>query len=171
MQAGQQQVKRRLGYRKFASPPYRFLILKYDYFLQRQLVTELRRQGHEVVELQPPPDPSAEAVLNHVLDRATSFRPDAVVTLNNMGLDQRGAIMRALSDVGLPVIVWYVDNYRFTGPYLTGPGPEMTIVFCSDRAQVPLLGNAGFAHAFYLPLAADPGYGAIPRDERYDFLS
>lgn len=170
MQAGQQQVKRRLGYRKFSSPPYRFLILKYDYFLRRHLVTELRRQGHEVVELQPTAEPSADAVLNQVLDRATSFHPDALLTLNNMGLDQRGAIMQALSDVGLPVIVWYVDNYRFTGPYFTGPGPELTIVFCSDRSHVPLLGEAGFAHAFYLPLAAGAGYGALPVDGSYDFL-
>lgn len=170
MQSEQHTLKPQLNYRKFASPPYRFLLLKYDYFLQVQLVAALRREGHEVVELEPPDPPSAEQVLRQILGQAAAFRPDALLTLNNLGLDQQGAIMTELSRYGLPVMIWYVDNYRFTGPYLPQGGADMAVAFSSDRALVPVLDRAGFAHAHYLPLAADVGYGAIRYDERYDFL-
>ena len=163
-------LKRHFQYKKFESPPYRFLFLKYDYFLQNQLLAELRRQGHEALELPLPKQLPAEEVLHRILEEAVKFRPDALLVLNNMGLDRRGVIIGVLSRLPLPVILWYLDNYRFTGPYLADEAPELVVAFSSDKALVPTLNQAGFPHAFYLPLATDISYSTVRYDDRFRFL-
>jgi len=163
-------LKRHFSYRKFKSPPYRFLFLKYDYFLQHQLLTELRRQGHEAIELSMPKQVSSEDTLRTILNQAVEFRPDAVLALNNMGLDRQGVIIGVLSELSLPVIIWYLDNYRFTGPHFADTAPDLAIAFSSDKALVPELTDAGFQHAFYLPLATDISYSTVRYDDRYRFL-
>jgi spore maturation protein CgeB len=164
------QLKRHLGYRKFQNPPYRILFLKYDYFLQHQLLSELRRQGHEAIELEIPRQIPAEEVLRLVLAKLVVCKPDALIALNNMGLDKQGIILGVLGELTVPVIIWYLDNYRFTGPYLTKPAPETTIIFSSDKALQSTLGYAGFSNAYYLPLATDITYSAVRYDDRYTYL-
>ncbi|MFB0516299.1 MAG: glycosyltransferase [Candidatus Neomarinimicrobiota bacterium] len=163
-------LKQHFNYQKFKSPPYRFLFLKYDYFLQHQLLTELRRQGHEASELALPKQVSPENALRTILNQAVSFRPDALLALNNMGLDRNGAIIGVLSELSLPVVLWYLDNYRFSGPYFPGTAPELAFAFSADKALVPTLEEAGFAHAFYLPLATDISYSTVRYDDRYRVL-
>ena len=128
------QLKRHLGYPKFSSPPYRFLILRYDYFLQQQLITELRRQGHEVFEQELPKRISSDQALRLILNKMVASKPDALIAINNMGLDMQGIILDVLGELSVPVIIWYLDNYRFSGPYLSKPAPESTVVFSSDKA-------------------------------------
>jgi spore maturation protein CgeB len=164
------QLKRHLGYQKFQNPPHRFLFLKYDYFLQHQLLSEIRRQGHEAIELEIPRQLPAEEVLRLVLGKLVEFKPDALIALNNMGLDKQGIILGVLGEFTFPVIIWYLDNYRFTGPYLTKPAPETTIIFSSDKALRNTLEETGFSNAFYLPLATDITYSTIRYDDRYASL-
>jgi spore maturation protein CgeB len=164
------QLKQHLGYRKFQNPPYRFLFLKYDYFLQHQLLSEIRRQGHEAIELELPRQIPAEEVLRLILGKLVAFKPDALIALNNMGLDKQGTILDVLGELTIPVIIWYLDNYRFSGPYLTKPAPETTIIFSSDKALQSTLGDAGFSNAFYLPLATDITYSTVRYDDRYAYL-
>ena len=170
MQADQLHVRRRLGYRKFRSPPFQFLFLKYDYFGQVHMVNALRRQGHGVIELPQPHPATAEASLDQIVKQAAEHQVDALITMNNMGLDNLGVITTELSRLGLPTIQWFVDNYRFTGPHFAGDTPELVLALSTDRRLVPVLGAAGFRHVDYLPLAADIGFTAIRFDERYTFL-
>ena len=163
-------LKRHFQYKKFKSPPYRFLFLKYDYFLQNQLLAELRRQGHETIELPLPEHIPAKEVLRLILEEAVKLRPDALLVLNNMGLDQQGTIIGVLARLPLPVILWYLDNYRFAGPFLTDEVPGQVVAFSSDKALLPTLHQAGFPHAFYLPLATDSSHNAVRHDDRFTFL-
>jgi len=163
-------LKRHFQYKKFKAPPYRFLFLKYDYFLQNQLLAELRRQGHQAIELALPKHLSAKEVLRLILEEAVKLRPDALLVLNNMGLDQQGTIIGVLARLPLPVILWYLDNYRFSGPFLTDEAPGQIVAFSSDKALLPTLNQAGFPHAFYLPLATDSSYSAVRHDDRFKFL-
>lgn len=159
-----------LSYPKFQAPPYKFLFLKYDYFLQTHLLAELRREGHEVRELPPPSQPNVGAVFADIVAEAQAFRPDALLVLNNMGLDHHGVLLTELDLLGLPVIIWYLDNYRTLGPILASPAPDRTLVFSCDQAMVPELKKAGFPHVHYLPLATDLTYSTIGGDERYNIL-
>lgn len=164
------QLKRHLGYRKFLNPPYRFLFLKYDYFLQHQLLTEIRRQGHEAIELELPRQIPSEEVLRLLLGKIVALKPDALIALNNMGLDKQGIILDVLGELTVPVIIWYLDNYRFSGPYLAKPAPETTIIFSSDKALRSTLEKAGFSNVFYLPLATDISYSTVRYDDRFTYL-
>lgn len=164
------QLKRHLGYPKFSNPPYRFLILKYDYFLQQQLITELRRQGHEVFELDMPKQIPSDQALRLILNNMVTSKPDALIAINNMGLDMQGIILDVLGELSVPVVLWYLDNYRFSGPYLSKPAPETTVVFSSDKALRQTLAEAGFSNAFYLPLATDITYSTIRYDDRFAYL-
>ncbi|UCH09980.1 MAG: glycosyltransferase [Fidelibacterota bacterium] len=163
-------LKRYFGYPKFKSTPYRFLFLKYDYFLQHQLLSELERQGHKTIELPMPRQIASEDALRKILGKCVAFKPDAVLALNNMGMDRNGVMMGVLSELSIPVVIWYLDNYLFTGPYFTDTAPELAIAASTDKALIPNLMEAGFPHAFYLPLATDISYSTIRYDERFKFL-
>ncbi|UCD38526.1 MAG: glycosyltransferase [Fidelibacterota bacterium] len=163
-------LKRHFAYQKFKSPPYRFLFLKYDYFQQYQLLKELRHQGHEVLDMEMPKELASKDALRLILDEAVSFKPDALMAFNNMGLDHNGMIMGVLSDLSLPVLIWYLDNFYFSGPLFTRENPEFAIAFSTDKALIPTLKDAGFPHAFYLPLATDLSYSSLRYDERFAFL-
>ncbi|UCH61692.1 MAG: glycosyltransferase [Fidelibacterota bacterium] len=163
-------LKRHFQYKKFKSPPYRFLFLKYDYFLQNQLLAELRHRGHQAIELALPEHTPAKDALRLILEEAVKLRPDALLVLNNMGLDHQGTIIGVLARLPLPVILWYLDNYRFTGPHAIDEIPESVVAFSSDKALLPTLNQAGFPYAFYLPLATDITYSKVKHDNRFKFL-
>ena len=138
--------------------------------MQNQLLAELQRQGHETLVLDMPKDIPAKEVLRKVLKEAVEFRPDALLVLNNMGLDHYGTIIGVLARLPLPVILWYLDNYRFCGPLFIDDIPETVVVFSSDKALLPVLEQAGFPHRFYLPLATDISLGSARNDKRFSFL-
>ncbi len=164
-------LKRHFQYKKFKSPPYRFIFLKYDYFMQNQLLAELRRQGHQTLVLDMPKGISAKEVLRRVLKEAVQFRPDALLVLNNMGLDHYGTIIGVLARLPLPVMLWYLDNYRFCGPLFFDDIPDTVVTFSSDKALLPILEQAGFPHRFYLPLATDISLRSVRNDKRFAYLN
>ncbi|UCH09979.1 MAG: glycosyltransferase [Fidelibacterota bacterium] len=164
------QLKSHFGYRKFKNLPYRFLFLKYDYFLQDSLIGELKRRDHQVATLPLPKNTPAGEALRTVLTKAVEVRPDAVISINAMGLDSQGRIISILSDLNVPVVIWYLDNHLFNGPYFKEQSPDWAIAFTYERALEPGLRNAGFQHVFYLPLATDPALIPAHEDARFSFL-
>jgi len=163
-------LKAHFGYGKFKSPPYRILFLTYDFFLQNSLINELERRGHEVVGLPFPKDISVEEALRTLLKKAAEVRPDAILTLNAMGLDNHGHAISVLSDLSLPVIIWYLDNHLFTGPYFKERSPDWAIAFTYERSLEGSLREAGFQHVFYLPLATDLSLTRTGSDAPFRFL-
>ncbi|MFB0516300.1 MAG: glycosyltransferase [Candidatus Neomarinimicrobiota bacterium] len=163
-------LKAHFDYRKFRSPPYRLLFLNYDYFLQDYLINELKRQGHQVILLPFPQNIPVEEALRTILTKAAEVRPDAILTLNALGLDNHGHTLSVLSELSLPVIIWYLDNHLFKGPYLQDRSAQWTIVFTYERALEPTLTEAGFQHVFYLPLASDPNLPGSGKDSRFKSL-
>jgi spore maturation protein CgeB len=163
-------LKAHFGYGKFKSPPYRILFLTYDFFLQDSLINELKRRGHEVVGLPFPKDISVEEALRTLLKKAAEVRPDAILTLNAMGLDNHGHAISVLSELSLPVIIWYLDNHLFTGPYFKERSPDWAIAFTYERSLEVSLREAGFQHVFYLPLATDPSLARTDPDTPFKSL-
>ncbi len=163
-------LKAHFDYGKFTAPPYRILFLAYDFFLQDSLINELKRRGHEVVTLPFPKNIPVEEALRTLLKKAAEVRPDAIMTLNAMGLDNHGHAISVLSELTIPVIIWYLDNHLFTGPYFKEKSPDWAIAFTYERSLEDSLREAGFQHVFYLPLATDPSLTRTGSDAPFRFL-
>ena len=167
-------LKAHFGYPKFASPPYRILfphIPDNELNVQRMLLAELRRRGHEVVEQPFQRGLAPEEALSAMLRAAAEVRPDGVLTLNDLGLDNQGRTTTVLSELGLPVITWYLDNHLFTGATFEDSPPEWAIAFTYERQLEVSLRAAGFRHVFYLPLASDPALAAAHDQGRFHALN
>ena len=142
-------------YKKFQGPSYRIIFLTFDYFLQGQLISELERRGHQVIPLSIPTGQAVKAVLHTILTKAIEVRPDAIMSLNSLGFDSKGRVINILSEMEIPVIIWYQDNHLFDGPYFQDSSPDWAIAFTYERTALPTLREVGFQHAYYLPLATD----------------
>lgn len=164
-------LKAHFNYRKFKSPPFRFIILDYDYFLQNSLVGELQNRGHAVETIRIGKGTTGKEALRVLLRKAIEIRPDGIISLNGMGLDNQGHMVTVLSEMTVPVIIWYLDNHLFNGPYFKEHSPDWAIAFTYERALETSLAEAGFQHVFYLPLAADPALGKVKKASTgYGFL-
>lgn len=146
-------LKTHLAYPKFARPPYRLLLIDADLYLQVEMAAALRQLGHTVKIVRLPQGDPGE-MLATLLHAAVAMRPDAILTENHAGFDDGGEIAAILHDLGLPVIVWYLDDFRL----LIGEGRRLiqpnTLVFTVERSHVPLLQAIGFPHVHYLPSAS-----------------
>ena len=111
-----------------------------------------------------------DQALRLILKESVNFKPDAVMTINNTGLDYDGHIISTLSDLTLPVIIWYLDNCRFAGPVFKDGSPPFGIAFSYEKKWVSILKQFGFLHAFYLPLATDLSVSRIKYDEKFRFV-
>lgn len=146
-------LKTHLAYPKFARPPYRLLLIDADLYPQPEMAAALRHLGHTVQIVRLPQGDPGE-MLTTLLHAAVAMRPDAILTENHAGFDEGGEIAAILHDLGLPVIVWYLDDFRL----LIGEGRRLiqpnTLVFTVERSHVPLLQAIGFPHVHYLPSAS-----------------
>lgn len=146
-------LKTHFAYPKFAGPSYRLLLIDADLYLQAEMAAALRSLGHTVQILRLP-DGDPRQMLTTLLHAAVALRPDAILTENHAGFDEGGEIAAILHDLSLPVIVWYLDDFRF----LIGEGHRLiqptTLVFTVERSHIPLLQAAGFPHVHYLPSAS-----------------
>lgn len=146
-------LRTHFAYRKFAAPPYRLLAVNADLYLQSEMVRALRRLGH-TVDTVPLHADDPSAMLTALLRAAVDLRPDAVLTENHAGFDSDGKIEAILNDLGIPVIVWYLDDFRF----IIGDGVRhvfpLTLICTFERQHVPLLEAAGFPHVRFLPSAS-----------------
>ena len=165
-------LKAHFNYRKFRNPPYRFICLEYEYFLQTSLIKELLNSGHIVETLRIKKGTDGKEALRILLRAAIEIKPDGIISLNGMGLDNQGQIITVLSEMTVPVIIWYLDNHLFNGPWFTDQNPEWAVAFTYERTLEPSLREAGFQHVFYMPLAADPALSELKQtSSRFDFLS
>ena len=158
-------LKTHFAYPKFAEPPYRLLLIEADLYLQAEMATALRALGHtvKIIPLALARDDPGQ-FLTQLLHAAVALKPDAILTENHAGLDDGGKIASVLDDLDLPMIVWYLDDFRF----LIGGGECLarsnTLVFTFERCHLPLLLAAGFRDVHYLPSASslDPAVSYPP---------
>ncbi|MDR2140452.1 MAG: glycosyltransferase [Deltaproteobacteria bacterium] len=88
-----------------------------------------------------------------LLRNLKEFRPELVLTVNHLGLDEDGILVDILGRLGLPLASWFVDSPL----YILRPGPQGDVfVFSWDRDYLEPLKAMGFPRVAYLPLATDP---------------
>ncbi len=147
-------LAKRLEHPRFVNESLSILLLDGDYLLVDDCDAALRAAGHRVVRI--PVGNDVSTLVKRLLWSAVEAKPDFILSINHIGFDEEGTVGGLLAEIGLPVAVWYVDSPSFVLAGVTPPCPELTSVFCWERAWEPELRAAGFQDVEYLPLATNP---------------
>jgi len=161
-------LKEYFAYKKFADDQNRILFLHKHYFLQDAAVKCLKEMGHAVYQLQVADEP--KEMLESLLKSCVSFKPDAVMGMNHFGFDAEGSISALMNELKIPVIFWYLDDFRFIiqeGKNLTLPN---VLIFTFEKEDVSELSNLGFEHVDYLPTASALSLNKNYKTHQYSFL-
>ncbi len=142
---------------RFCSGAPRLLLITSRYFLMGEVVRACKRLGaeHYLLTLEDEELAQKEFV-ERLLKVVLEFSPDAVLTLNHLGVDREGVLTDLLARLQLPLASWFVDNphlilhlyHKLVSPWVT--------IFTWDADNLPGLRAMGFDHAFHLPLGTDP---------------
>ena len=161
-------LKEYFKYRKFSTERKRILFLDKSYFLQRESINCLQKMGHVVFPLKVVDDP--KIMLESLLKSCVEFKPDAIMGMNHFGFDAEGKISGLLNGLNIPVIFWYLDDFRFIiqdAQQLVQPN---VLLFTFEKEEVAELKQLGFEHVFYLPTATALDLNKNYRSGQYSFL-
>lgn len=154
-----------------ARRPPRLLLLTSAYFLLGELATACQRLDipHLLLDLGAR-EMDADAFVRTLREANTSFRPDAIVTVNHLGVDREGVLYGLAHELSLPIVSWFVDNPEFILPLYPKPDPEGVLVLTWDADSLDAVRGFGFSKVAWLPLGADPerfrpGRGSAARPE------
>lgn len=159
-----QNLKQHFSYRKFADSTHNILYLDDDYFLQKESIDALQKLGHRVTVLKVlQNDPSK--MLESILKTALMTKPDCVMSINHAGFDPEGKIVNILNELRIPLLMWYLDDFRFILVDTHLHATPNTAVFTYEKQHLQPLRDTGFLHVFHLPsaTAVDP-----TRDYHYE---
>ncbi len=111
-----------------------------------------------------------KVVLEASLLAAVALKPDCIMGTNHMGFDPDGTIASILNDLKLPVLFWYLDDFRFILQDARKQARPNIVIFTFEPTDLPLLKAFGFEHCFYLPAASslNPDSGFI--NPQFHFL-
>lgn len=143
-------------YPKFKSSQTKLLLISSKYFLIGEIENACRSLGIEYRHIKLQDEEIAQAdFVKQLLEEIIAFKPDALLTLNHLGIDREGVLMDLLNKLELPFISWFVDNphlilYSYAG--LTSP---FLHIFTWDMDNIPSLNKNGFGNVYYLPLGTD----------------
>ncbi|MFZ5425580.1 MAG: CgeB family protein [Thermodesulfobacteriota bacterium] len=141
---------------RFRSASPRVLLITSGYFLQREIVSAAARLGWELRELPlPEGDRGSSAFVESLLGAAAAFRPDFAITVNHLGLDSRGELLRLFERMALPLASWFVDSPRLILHDHPGQPSPWCALFTWDRDTLAPLEAMGFEKPVWLPLASD----------------
>ena len=143
-------------YAKFQSSSPKLLLISSKYFLMGEVETACKNLKLDYRHLQLGNAEIAHSeFVRQFLEEIVSIKPDALITLNHLGVDREGVLMDLINKLELPFISWFVDNphlilYSYEG--LTSP---FLHIFTWDFDNVPSLKAKGFNNVYYLPLGTD----------------
>ncbi len=163
-----QKLKQYFSYKKFQNDRFKILYLNDNYFLQNASIKALKNLGHEVLPLKLVKDPTK--MLEALLKTCVIFKPDCIMGINHGGYDPEGKIAEIVDSLGIPVIFWYLDDFRFIIFNGKHHAKSNTAIFTFEKKHVPLLRKLGFEHVFYLPSAASVDPHNIKTIKKFDFL-
>ncbi len=137
--------------------PPRLLLLTSAYFLLGELAQACKRLEvpHLLVDLAAK-EMDAGLFVRTLREANASFRPDAIVTVNHLGVDHEGVLYALARDLKLPIVSWFVDNPEFILPLFPKPDAENALVLTWDADSLDAVRSFGFTKVAWLPLGADP---------------
>ncbi|MBW2557912.1 MAG: glycosyltransferase [Deltaproteobacteria bacterium] len=120
-----------------------------------------RELGHEIKIIRlvrNPQNPDIFLSFN-LIDRITeivSFQPDMIFTINGIGLDNDGIIVRICNLLKISLVCWYVDKPFYLDQWTDDIVQPFTFFFLFDASYVEGVKQKGTDLAFPLPLATNP---------------
>jgi spore maturation protein CgeB len=128
-------------------------------FLNKELINALKRRNdiHTLsVDIPVLPPPQAAPA---VFEQLKPFLPAIVISLNDAGYDQAGALSSLLAGSGCFQLNWYYDDPLYEHIFCKRALPDRSrrIDFVSEKSFVPMLAEKGFTPHF-LPLATAPEF-------------
>ena len=142
---------------RFRDDMPRLLLITSRYFLVGEVAAACGRIGVRQRTLTLESDEiSSEDFVKSLLREALEFRPDAVLTLNHLGVDREGVLTELLAKLELPLVSWFVDNPHLVLHLYRGLSSPWMAIFTWDRDNIDSLRKQGFSHVFHLPLGTDP---------------
>lgn len=142
---------------RFTSPTPRLLLITSQYFLMGELIGACETLNIPFQLLTIDNNEMASATfVEQLLRAAVTFKPDAVLTLNHLGVDREGVLTDLLQKLQLPLASWFVDNPHLILHLYQKLVSPWTSIFTWDVDNIASLKAMGFEHVFYLPLATDP---------------
>ncbi len=142
--------------KKGSSSPGKTAVLNGKFFLQREICNAAKTTSDECIRIDYEQLKSVVEYENVLQKSIQREKPDMFVSVNMLGFDGNGIFSEYCTRYGIPVAVWFVDDPRPVllnqKKFITG---DMT-AFCWERDYIQTLLDAGFSHAYYLPLATDP---------------
>lgn len=142
---------------RFRSDKPRLLLITSRYFLMGEVAGACARLGvpHRLLTLEDDEVASRDFVAE-LLKEVVEFQPDAVLTLNHLGVDREGLLTDLLARLELPLASWFVDNPHLVLHLYEGLASPWLTIFTWDKDNIPSLRAQGFTHVFHLPLGTDP---------------
>ncbi len=142
---------------RFRDDVPRLLLITSRYFLVGEVAEACERIGVQQRTITLENDEiSSEVFVKALLREALEFRPDAVLTLNHLGVDREGVLTELLAKLELPLVSWFVDNPHLVLHLYRGLSSPWLAIFTWDRDNVASLRAQGFSHVFHLPLGTAP---------------
>ena len=137
--------------------PPRLLLLTSAYFLLGELAAACEKLSvpHRLLDLGAR-EMDAASFVRAFREAVSSFRPDAILTVNHLGVDREGVLASLARDMRLPLVSWFVDNPEFILPVYSRTDPENTLILTWDADSLEAVRALGYSKVGWLPLGADP---------------
>ena len=141
---------------KFQSENPRILLLTSQYFLMGEIVAACERQSipHMFINMDAK-EMDLETFVSRIASALNLFRPDFVLTVNHLGVDQEGVLNNLLHKFNIPLASWFVDNPMLLLPLYKAQADSNTSIFTWDADRMDSLKEMGFKNIFHLPLGTD----------------
>lgn len=141
---------------KFRTEKPRILLMTSQYFLMGEIEAACSRLNipHRLLNIDSK-ESDLDSFVNRVIGTISTFKPDFVLTVNHLGVDQEGYLNTILHKFGLPLASWFVDNPHLILPLYSRQADENTALFTWDADRMESLAEMGFSKIFHLPLGTD----------------
>ncbi len=142
--------------KRFQAKETTFLFIASKYFLMGELVSACDRLGVKSKLLILEDDElGKEEFISILLENIIQIQPDAIFTLNHLGIDSSGILTDLLDRLELPLISWFLDNPHLVLHEHKNLAGDWLTIFTYDADNIPSLKAAGYTHSYYLPLGTD----------------
>ena len=165
----------RLKYSKFKEESLKVILIDPGYFLVKEVESALKSLGHKVIKITvdtPPVSPlgkggikggstqtgednNNEGIVSRFIENILDFKPDFILTMNHLGLDEDGMMMDFFESIEMPVASWYVDSPNLIVRAFDKNVSPYTSIFMWDRSYINDMESMGFESVKYLPLGSD----------------
>jgi spore maturation protein CgeB len=145
----------KLRYRKFQTERRTVLLIDSGYFLLSEAEKALESLGHRVVKTAVHEKDSGDRLIARFIEAIITFKPDFILTVNHLGLDEEGRIAEFLKSIELPVASWYVDSPSLIVRAFDANITPYVSLFLWDKSYMSEMESFGFESVHYLPLGTD----------------